>query len=118
KPYDFPVLKQEFARLKYQELAPQVRNEKIKFEELTTNLKTKTGGSEDIVDWLLRAQKEVIKNNDQSIQGELNAYKKILESKNLTKDELQMLLSKQTELNQLEEHLANLQINEGLANCK
>ncbi|KAF0411921.1 Jacalin-related lectin [Gigaspora margarita] len=118
KPYDFPVLKQEIVRLKYQELAPRVRDEKNKFGELTTNLKTKTGGSEDIVDWLLRAQKEVIKNNDQLIQGELNAYKKILESKNLTKDELQILLSKQVELNQLEEHLANLQINEGLANCK
>ncbi|KAF0411924.1 jacalin-like lectin domain protein [Gigaspora margarita] len=118
KPYDFPVLKQEIVRLKYQELAPQVRNEKIKFEELTTNLKTKTGGLENVVDLLLDAQKEAIKNNDQSIQGELNAYKKILESKNLTKDELQILLSKQTELNQLEERLANLQINEGLANCK
>ncbi|RIB10928.1 hypothetical protein C2G38_2204810 [Gigaspora rosea] len=118
KPYDFPVLKQEIARLKYQELAPRVRNEKIKFEELTTNLKTKTGGLEDIVDLLLDAQKKAIKNNDQSIQGELTAYKNILERKNLTKDELQILLSKQTELNQLEEHLANLQINEGLANCK
>ncbi|CAG8838724.1 28623_t:CDS:2 [Gigaspora margarita] len=118
KPYDFPALKQEFARLKYQELAPRVRNEKIKFEELTTNLKTKTGGSEDIVDLLLHAQKEAIKNNDQSIQGQITAYKKILESKNLTKDEFQILLSKHTELNQLEEHLANLQINEGLANCK
>ncbi|CAG8752915.1 35819_t:CDS:1 [Gigaspora margarita] len=118
KPYDFPALKQEFARLKYQELAPRVRNEKIKFEELTTNLKTKTGGLENVVDLLLDAQKEAIKNNDQSIQGQITAYKNVLESKNLTKDELQILLSKQTELNQLEEHLANLQINEDLANCK
>ncbi|RIB10930.1 hypothetical protein C2G38_2043089 [Gigaspora rosea] len=118
KPYDFPVLKREIARLKYQELAPRVRNEKIKFEELITNLKTKTDGLEDIVDLLLDAQKKAIKNNDQSIQGQLTAYKNVLERKNLTKNELQILLSKQTELNQLEEQLANLQINEGLANCK
>ncbi|CAG8752916.1 35820_t:CDS:2 [Gigaspora margarita] len=76
KPYDFPVLKQEIIRLKYQELAPQVRNEKIKFEELTTNLKTKAGDFEKVVDLLLDTQKQAIKNNDQSIQGELNAYKK------------------------------------------
>ncbi|KAF0411923.1 jacalin-related lectin 19-like [Gigaspora margarita] len=118
KPYDFSVFKQEISRLKYQEIAPRVRNEKIKFEELTTNLKTKTGGLENVVDLLLDAQKEAIKNNDQSIQGQITAYKNVLESKNLTKNELQILLSKQTELHQLEEHLANLQINEDLTNCK
>ncbi|RIB10931.1 hypothetical protein C2G38_2204818 [Gigaspora rosea] len=94
KPYDFPVLKQEIARLKYQELAPR----------------TKAGDFEKVVDLLLDTQKQAIKNNDQLIQGQLIAYKSVLESK-LTKDELQILLSKQTEINQLEENLANLQIN-------
>ncbi|CAG8457800.1 11086_t:CDS:2 [Gigaspora rosea] len=94
KPYDFPVLKQEIARLKYQELAPR----------------TKAGDFEKVVDLLLDTQKQAIKNNDQLIQGQLIAYKSVLESK-LTKDELQNLLSKQTEINQLEENLANLQIN-------
>ncbi|CAG8821421.1 27346_t:CDS:1 [Gigaspora margarita] len=110
KPYDFPVLKQEIVRLKYQELAPRVRDEKNKFGELTTNMKTKAGDFEKVVDLLLDTQKQAIKNNDQLIQGQLIAYKSVLESK-LTKDELQTLLSKQTELNQLEENLANLQIN-------
>ncbi|RIB11791.1 hypothetical protein C2G38_77252 [Gigaspora rosea] len=117
KLYKFPDLKQEITRLKYQELAPQIRNEKIKFEKLTTNMKAKAGDSEDVVDLLLDIQKQAIKSNDQLIQGQLIAYQKILKNK-LTKDELQMLLSKHTELNQLEEHLANLQINERLANCK
>ncbi|CAG8575006.1 18244_t:CDS:2 [Gigaspora margarita] len=117
KPYKFPVLKQEITRLKYQELAPQVRNEKIKFEKLTTNMKVKAGDSEKIVDLLLNTQKQAIKSNDQLIQGQLIAYKSVLESK-LTKNELQILLSMHAKLNQLEEHLANLQINERLANCK
>ncbi|CAG8695022.1 hypothetical protein C2G38_2250458 [Gigaspora rosea] len=110
KPYDFSVLKQEITRLKYQELAPRVRDEKNKFGELTTNMKTKAGDFEKVVDLLLDTQKQAIKNNDQLIQGQLIAYKSVLESK-LTKDELQNLLSKQTEINQLEENLANLQIN-------
>ncbi|CAG8727396.1 10276_t:CDS:2, partial [Racocetra fulgida] len=109
KPYDFLVLKQEIARLKYQDLAPQVRNEKIKFEELTTNIKTKAAHLEKVVDLLLETQKQAIKSNDQLIQGQLTAYKNILEG-SLTKEELQILLDKQTELYQLEDHLANLQI--------
>ncbi|CAG8697667.1 21789_t:CDS:1, partial [Racocetra persica] len=109
KPYNFLVLKQEIARLKYQDLAPQVRNEKIKFEELTTNIKTKAGHLEKVIDLLLETQKQAIKNNDQLIQGQLIAYKNILEG-SLTKEELQILLAKQTELYQLEDQLANLQI--------
>ncbi|CAG8700804.1 11502_t:CDS:1 [Dentiscutata erythropus] len=110
KPYNFPVLEQEITRLKYQELAPQVRNGKIKFEELTKNMKTKAGHLEKIVDMLLETQKQAIKSNEELIQGKLIAYKDILEGI-LTKEEIQTLLSKQTELNQLEEHLANLKIN-------
>ncbi|CAG8746069.1 704_t:CDS:1, partial [Dentiscutata heterogama] len=110
KPYNFHTLKQEIKRFKYQELAPQIRNEKIKFEELTLNIKTKAGHLEKIVDLLLETQKQAIKSNDQFIQGQIVAYQNILEG-NLTKNELQILLAKQKEIHQLEECLTNLQIN-------
>jgi len=107
----FATLKQEITRLKYQELVPQVRNERTKFGQLATNAKAKAGNLEKIVDLLLETQKQAIKNNDQLIRGQLIAYQTVLES-NLTKEEIQTLLTKQTELNQLEEHLVSLQINE------
>ncbi|CAH1760034.1 9985_t:CDS:2 [Entrophospora sp. SA101] len=111
----------EIIRLKRQELAPQVRNEKDRFEQLITNAKTKAGNLEKIIDLLLETQKQIGENkqgNDQlaqaRLEGQLTAYQNVLEG-NLTKEELQALLNKQIELCQLEKHLASLQINEQTA---
>lgn len=59
QPYSFNQLKREIARLKYQELAPQVRKEKEKFGELIINTKTKAGNFEKVVDLLLEAHQKV-----------------------------------------------------------
>ncbi|CAJ0876387.1 9994_t:CDS:2 [Entrophospora sp. SA101] len=107
----FTAIKQEITRLKYQELAPQFREEKAKFEQLITAVKTKAGNSEKIVDLLLETNKQLIKNNDQLIQGQLIAYQSLLEG-NLAKEEIQNLLTKQAEISQLEKHLESLQQNQ------
>ncbi|CAG8599215.1 13719_t:CDS:1 [Gigaspora rosea] len=112
--YDFTLLKQEITRLKYQELASQVRENKEQLNQLINNAKTKTGNLGNIVDLLLETQKEISKTKPESndnVKGQLTAFQKVLEN-NLTKEELQNLLNEQTELFQLEEHLASLQINE------
>lgn len=115
QPYDFTQLKQEIVRLKYQELAPQVRNKKEKLEQLIINAKNKTSGSEKIIDLFLETQKQIMQTNETSqkdkLNGKIEAYQNILED-NLTSEELQALLNKQTELYQLEKHLASLQINQ------
>lgn len=115
--YNFTQLKQEITRLKYQELAPQVRNKKTKFEGLVSEAKNKAGEGSfaPIVDLLLTAHQEIIQTTESSqkdkLTGKIEAYQSILENK-LTQEELQNLLAKQTELCQLEKHLTNLQINE------
>ncbi len=110
-------LQTEVARFKFQELAPQVQNRRTELEQLITNTKTKAGNLENVVDLLLEMQKQISeneKNNDQltqaHLEGQLTAYKSILES-NLTKEELKLLLDKQIELYQLEEQFSKLQIN-------
>lgn len=89
---NFNQLKQEIIRLKAQELAPQVRNESTKLDQLIMEAKN----------ILL----EVQKHNDQltqiHLEGQLTAYQNILES-NLTKEELQI------ESHQLEKYLTSLQ---------
>ncbi|RIB19932.1 hypothetical protein C2G38_2180518 [Gigaspora rosea] len=115
--YDFTQLKQEIIRLKYQELAPQVRKKKKEqLSQLVNNAKTKTDNLGNIIDLLLKTQRQISKtkpgsNERYRVEGQLTAYQNLLEY-NLTKEELQHLLNEQTELFQLEEHLASLQINE------
>ncbi|KLL04213.1 MAG: hypothetical protein MRECE_2c113 [Mycoplasmataceae bacterium CE_OT135] len=111
------VLKQEIARLKYQELASQVREEKAKFEQLITDAKNKVEANfTGMIDLLLETQKQINKiepesNEFHQAKGQLTAYQSILEG-NLTKEELQALLTKQTELSRLEKHLESLQQNQ------
>lgn len=114
--YNFEKLKQEIARLKHEELIPQLLKEKDNFEQLIINTKTKVGNLEKMVDLLLETQKQLLKNNDQltqaQLQGQLTAYQNILEG-NLAKEEIKILLTKQTELYRLEEHLTSLPQNLG-----
>ena len=111
--YTFDQIQQEITRLKLQELAPRARREKEHLEQLIINAKTKANNLEKIVDLLLETKRQIIEQGNDSIfaQGQLTAYQTILEG-NLTKEELQTLLSKQTELFNLEKHLVSLQINE------
>ncbi|KAG9301323.1 hypothetical protein G9A89_004075 [Geosiphon pyriformis] len=108
-------LMREITRLKYQELTPQIRCERAEFEQLIVNSKTKVGRSfERVVDLLLEAQKQICEiepesNEHYQVKGQLIAYQIILEN-NLTKDELQSLLTRQNELHQLEKHLLSLQM--------
>ncbi|CAG8548357.1 7572_t:CDS:2 [Ambispora leptoticha] len=110
KPYNFTQLKQEIARLKYQELAPQVRNESTRLIQLITEAKNKAGkgGFAPIVDLLLETQKQIMQATEASqrdkLNGNMEAYQNILET-SLTKEELQTLLTKQSELHQLEQYL-------------
>ncbi|CAG8787425.1 31832_t:CDS:1, partial [Racocetra persica] len=113
--YNFTQIKQEIARLKYQELAPQIRKKKEQLEQLVIDAKTKTGNLGNIVDLFLETQRQITKTNPESneyfqTKGQLNAYQSVLET-NFTKEELHNLLNKQIELVQLENLLASLQIN-------
>ncbi len=115
-PYNFTELKAEINRLKLQELAPQIRKEKLELEQLITNAKNKVEANfTGIIDLLFKTQKQMNekeKANDPLIQakleGELTAYQKILQTK-LTQEELKAILVKQTELFHLEKHLDSLQ---------
>ena len=114
--YNFNQLKQEISRLKYQELAPQVRNENIKLNQLISEAKNKVGENlAFIVDLLLETQGQVEKTSESSqrerLNGKIEAYQTTLEN-SLTKEKLQTLLNKQKEFRQLEENLTRLQINE------
>lgn len=115
QPYDFTQLKQEIARLKYQELAPQARGKRAELEQSIANAKTKASGLEKMVDLLMETQKQIVQTTETSqkdkLNGKIEAYQNILED-NLTSEEIQNLLSKQAELQQLEKHLASLQINQ------
>ena len=115
QPYDFTQLQQEITRLKYQELAPQARNQKEKLEQLITNAKNKTSGSEKTIDLILKVQKQIMQATETSqkdkLNGKIEAYQSILEDK-LTKEEIQTLLSKQIEVFNLEKHLTSLQQNQ------
>ncbi|KLL03027.1 MAG: hypothetical protein MRECE_32c010 [Mycoplasmataceae bacterium CE_OT135] len=116
QPYNFNQLQQEITRLKHQELAPQAREERVKFEQLINVAKSKAGNSEKIVELLLETQRQVVQTSEVSLRdklkGKIEAYQNILES-GLTKKEIQTLLTKQTELHQLEKHLTSLQQNQG-----
>jgi hypothetical protein len=113
--YDFSILQQEVKRLKIQELAPQARGKRVELEQSIANAKTKASGLEKMVDLLMETQKQIMQTNETSqkdkLNGKIEAYQNILED-NLTSEELQVLLNKQTELYQLEKHLASLQINQ------
>lgn len=118
QPYNFNQLEQEIIRLKFQELAPQVREEKTKFEQLIIAAKEKAGEGSftPIIDLLLETQKQISEVEQESndyyrIEGQLIAYQSILQTK-LTQEEIQNLLTKQRELLKLEKHLASLQQNQ------
>ncbi|CAG8454117.1 16478_t:CDS:2 [Dentiscutata heterogama] len=116
-PYNFLELRQEITRLKYQELAPKVRNKKTGFEKLMVNLKEKAGeGFAHIIDLLITAHQQKEQATDLSqkdkLSGKIEAYQEILVGGNLTKEELQIFLDQQTELSQLEEHLNSFIIND------
>ncbi|CAG8792223.1 5531_t:CDS:2, partial [Racocetra persica] len=94
--YNFSVLEAEIKRLKIQELAPQ-----------------KTGTSlEKTIDLLLEAHQQSEQATQIYLQdklsGKIEAYQSILED-SLTKEEMQTLLNRQTELLKLENHLSSLQ---------
>ncbi|RHZ36028.1 hypothetical protein [endosymbiont GvMRE of Glomus versiforme] len=112
---EFTTLKQEITRLKVQELSPQVGEEKAKLEQLITNAKNKAGNSEKIVDLLLETHRKLAQINETSqkdkLSGKIEAYQDILKV-NLTQEEIRNLLTKQTELSQLEKHLESLQGNQ------
>src|SRR5690349_5664605 len=97
QPYNFEQLKQEITRLKHQELAPQVREEKAKFKQLITTAKDKAGEGSfaPIVDLLLETQKQITEQRDEDafVQGQLAAYQTILQTK-LTPEEIRNLLTK------------------------
>lgn len=112
--YNFNQLEEEIARLKYQELAPKVRTEKTKLEQLIVEAKNKAGEGSfaPVIDLLLETQKQIIQVTETSqkdkLTGKIEAYQSILENK-LTQEELKTLLTKQTEIYQLEQHLTSLQ---------
>ncbi|CAG8654770.1 15946_t:CDS:1 [Funneliformis caledonium] len=112
-PYDFTKLKQDIIRLKFQELAPQVRNESAKLAQLISEAKNKAGNFSSVVDLILETQRQIVKNNETSQQdklsGKMEAYQTILASS--LEGKLQTLLNKKTEVLELEKHLGSLQQN-------
>ncbi|RIA90304.1 hypothetical protein C1645_876161 [Glomus cerebriforme] len=111
--FDLSKLKQEIARLKLNELTPQAQKEKSDLEQQITNSKNKVENSfKDIIDLLLETQVQIIGKNEPLVQaqltGKLSAYLGILE-RNLSEQELQVLLDKKTEVLKLEEQIAKLQ---------
>jgi hypothetical protein len=110
--YDFNQLKQEIIRFKHQELAPRIRNKRTELEQLIASAKSKAGDSERMVELLLEIhqKKEQVAEISQKdkLNGKIEAYQSILEGV-LTSEELQNLLTKQTELFHLEKHLSILQ---------
>jgi hypothetical protein len=111
--FDLGKLKQEIARLKLNELSPQARKKTSELEQQINDAKNKVEGSfKEIIDWILKTQKQILGKNDSSAQaqltGQLIAYLNILE-KSLSKQELQMLLDKKTELIRLEKQIDRLQ---------
>jgi len=112
--FDLDKLKQEIARLKLNELVPQVQKEKSELEQQITNIKNNVEYSfTKVIDLLLETQKQIIGKNDPLVQaqltGQLNAYLSILEG-NLSKQELQALLDRKAKLLQLEEQIDKLQL--------
>ncbi|CAG8481083.1 15058_t:CDS:1 [Racocetra persica] len=113
--YNFTQIKQEITRLKWQELAPQVRKKDEQLKQLVIDAKAKTDNLGNIIDLLLETQRQITKTRPESneyfqTKGQLNAFQNVLEN-NFTKEELHNLLNKQIELVQLENLLASLQIN-------
>ncbi|GES86222.1 hypothetical protein GLOIN_2v1474482 [Rhizophagus clarus] len=111
--FDLGKLKQEIARLKLNELSPQARKDKSELEQQINFAKNKVESNfKKIIDLLLETQKQIIGENDflvrTQLTGQLNAYLSILEG-NLSKQELQALLDKKTDLVKLEEQIDNLQ---------
>ncbi|CAI2177434.1 1717_t:CDS:2, partial [Funneliformis geosporum] len=114
KPYNFLKLKQDIIRLKAQELEPQVRNETTKLVQLISEAKNKSGNLSYIVDLILETQKQILQNSNiaqrDKLSGKIEAYQTLLVG-SLTEEELQTLLNKQTEVQELENHLESLQQN-------
>lgn len=112
--FDLDKLKQEIARLRLNELVPQVQNKKSELEQQMNSTKNNLESSfKKVIDLLLETQKQIITGKkDPLVQaqftGQLNAYLSILEG-NLSKQELQALLDKKTELIKLEEQIEKLQ---------
>ena len=66
-PYNFTELKAEITKMKIQELAPQLRNEKTKLEQLITDAKNKVEANFTvIIDQLLELQQQIIKKEKNS----------------------------------------------------
>ncbi|PKY37516.1 hypothetical protein RhiirA4_438731 [Rhizophagus irregularis] len=112
--FDLDKLKQEIARLRLNELVPQVQKKKSELEQQINNTKNSVETSfKKVIDLLLETQKQIITGKkDPLVQaqftGQLNAYLSILEG-NLSKQELQALLDKKTELIKMEEQIDKLQ---------
>ncbi|CAI2168661.1 18853_t:CDS:1 [Funneliformis geosporum] len=111
--YNFTNLKKDIIRLKFQELAPQVRNESANLVQLISEAKNKAGNFSSIVDLILETQKQIVQNSEtlkrENLSGKKEAYQTILAS-SLADEELQTLLNKQTEVLELETHLKSLKL--------
>jgi len=104
--YDFSTLEREIKKLKTNELIPSLQNKKQELEQLIAN--TKIQLSEEL-EQILELYCQVLNEEDSALkEGKLMAYQTILQGK-LSKEELQVLATKQTEVSQLEKQLNNLQ---------
>ncbi|CAI2189514.1 3656_t:CDS:2 [Funneliformis geosporum] len=108
--YNFTNLKNDIIRLKFQELAPQVRNENANLVQLIFEAKNKAGNLSSIVNLILETQKQIIQNSvkQEKLSSQIEACQTILAS-SLAKEELQILLNKQIEVLELEKHLESIQ---------
>ena len=112
---NFAELKNEIARLKIKELAPQLQSQKEQIEKLITDSKSQLSEeSKTVLDFYLTTLKQEEKTNSYSYErnslkdGKLVAYEEILKTK-LTSEEVQQIRQLQERINQDQKHLDNLQ---------
>ncbi|CAH1770550.1 1986_t:CDS:1, partial [Entrophospora sp. SA101] len=115
KSCDFTELKDEIARLKIRELAPQLQSQKEQIEKLITDSKKQISEeSKTVLDFYLTTLKQEEKTNSYSYErnslkdGKLAAYEDILKTK-LTSEDVQQIRQLQERINQDQKHLDSLQ---------
>lgn len=111
---DFMKLKNEIARLKIKELAPQLQSQKEQAEKLITDSKKQLSEeSKTVLDFYLTTLKQEENNSSRfgetSLKaGKLVAYEDILKTK-LTSENVQQIKQLQQKINQDQKHLDSLQ---------
>src|SRR5204863_2955184 len=107
---DFIIFKKEVKRLKTQDLSLQLQISKNELNELVDSAKGKIGEDlQDYLDIFLEAQVENDSNN--FVVKQIERAKNKLDKK-LSEQELQALLTKQKEVDELEKQLEYLQVPE------